>query len=71
MQRVKLDLVLSALAEAEGLEIDEADVEREEARLAGDSKLTSSQRRRLHLAAHHDLLLRAAAQRALEIARGD
>lgn len=71
VQRVKLDLVLSALAEAEGLEIDEADVEREEARLAGESKLTTSQRRRLHLAAHHDLLLRAAAQRALEIARGE
>jgi trigger factor len=71
VQRVKLDLVLSALAEAEGLDIDEADVEREEARLAGDTKLTAAQRRRLHLGAHHDLLLRAAAQRALEIARGD
>jgi trigger factor len=71
VQRVKLELVLQALAEAEGLDIDEADVEREEARLAGDRKLGGDQQRRLHMAAHRDLLLRAAAQRAMEIARGE
>ncbi|HET9052061.1 MAG TPA: trigger factor [Candidatus Dormibacteraeota bacterium] len=71
VQRVKIELVLEKLADAEGLEIDEADVEREEARLAGSAKLTAEQRRRIHLAAHRDLLLRAAAQRAIEIARGE
>src|SRR4029077_13215428 len=69
--RVKLELVLEALAAAEGLEGDEADVEREEERVAGGRKLTPDQRHNLHHAAHHDLLLRGAAQRAMEIARGE
>lgn len=71
VQRVKLDLALQALARAEGVEVDEADVEREEKRLATGRKLTADQRRRLHRSVHHDLLLRGAAQRALEIARGE
>jgi trigger factor len=71
VQRVKLDLALQALASAEGIEVDEADVEREEKRLSTGRKLTAEQRRRLHRSVHHDLLLRGAAQRAVEIARGD
>jgi trigger factor len=71
VQRVKLDLALQALATAEGIEVDEADVEREEKRLATGRKLTAEQRRRLHRSVHHDLLLRGAAQRAVEIARGE
>jgi trigger factor len=71
VQRVKLDLALQALATAEGVEVDEADVEREEKRLSSGRKLTGDQRRRLHRSVHHDLLLRGAAQRAVEIARGD
>ena len=70
-ERVRLELVLQALAEAEGLEIDEADVERQEASVIGDRKVTPQQRRGVHMAAHQDLMLRAAGQRALEIARGD
>ena len=69
--RVKLELVLEALAAAEGLEVDEADVEREEERIAGGRRLNPEQRHSLHHAAHHDLLLRGAAQRAMEIARGE
>ena len=71
VQRVKLELALEALAEAEGLEVDEADVEREERRIAGGQKLSAEQRRRLHLAAHRDLLLRGAGERAKEIAAGE
>lgn len=71
VQRVKLDLALQALAKAEGIEVDEADVEREEKRLASGRKLNADQRRRLHRSVHHDLLLRGAGQRAVEIARGD
>lgn len=70
LQRVRLELALDALAEAEGIEIDESDVEREERSVIGERKLTAEQRRRVHMAAHRDLLLRAAGQRALEIARG-
>jgi trigger factor len=69
-QRVKLELVLEALAAAEGLEVDESDVEREEARLASGRKLTREQRQRIHQATHRDLLFRGAARRAMEIARG-
>jgi len=71
VQRVKLDLALQALAKAEGVEVDEADVEREEKRVAAGRKLTADQRRRLHRSVHQDLLLRGAAQRAVEIARGE
>jgi len=71
VQRVKLDLALQALARAEGVEVDEADVEREEKRLSAGRKLTADQRRRLHRSVHSDLLLRGAAARAVEIARGE
>ncbi len=71
VQRVKLDLALAALAKAEGVEVDEADVEREEKRLASGRRLSAEQRRRLHRSVHQDLLIRGAAQRALEIARGE
>jgi trigger factor len=71
VQRVKLDLALQALGKAEGIEIDEADVEREEKRLATGRKLTADQRRRLHRSVHHDLELRGAGRRAVEIARGE
>lgn len=70
VRRVRTELVLEALAAAEGLEVDEADVDREVERLAAGRRLTSEQRRRLHRAAHRDLLLRGAARRAVEIARG-
>jgi trigger factor len=69
--RVKLELVLEALGAAEGIEVDEADVEREEKRMAGGRKLTPEQRRRIHRAAHRDLLLRGAGRRTVEIARGE
>ena len=69
--RVKLELVLEALAAAEGLEVDEADVEREAERVAQGRRLSAEQRHNLHHAAHHDLLLRGAGQRAMEIARGE
>jgi trigger factor len=71
VQRVKLDLALQALGKAEGIEIDEADVEREEKRLASGRKLNAEQRRRLHRSVHHDLELRGAGRRAVEIARGE
>jgi len=71
VQRVKLDLALQALASAEGVEIDEADVEREEKRLSQGRKLNADQRRRLHRSVHRDLELRGAARRAVEIARGE
>jgi trigger factor len=71
VQRVKLDLALQALGSAEGVEVDEADVVREEKRLASGRKLSADQRRRLHRSVHHDLALRGAAHRAVEIARGD
>jgi len=70
VQLVKLDLALQALAKAEGIEVDEADVEREEKRVSAGRKLTADQRRRLHRGVHHDLLLKGAGQRAVEIARG-
>ena len=71
VQRVKLELALDALAEAEGLEVDEAAVVREEERAAEGRKLTAAQRRRLHAAAHIDLRRRAAGERLLEICRGE
>ncbi len=69
-KRVRLELVLEALAEAESIEIDESDVEREERAVVADRKVNAEQRRRVHMATHRDLLMRAAGQRALEIARG-
>lgn len=71
VQRVRLDLALEALAAAEGLEVDEAQVDREVRRIAEGRKVNASQRRRLHEIARRDLLRRAAAERMLEIAGGD
>jgi len=71
VQRVRLDLALDALADAEGLEVDEAQVDREVRRIGEGRRLDASQRRRLHEIARRDLLRRAAADRMLEIAGGD
>ncbi|MBV8195933.1 MAG: trigger factor, partial [Candidatus Dormibacteraeota bacterium] len=71
MQHVRLDLALDAVADAEGLDIDESQVDREVQRIAEGRRLTASQRRRLHDVARRDLLRRAAAERMLEIAGGD
>ena len=71
VQRLRLELALDALAAAEGIEVDEAAVVREELRLIEGRKVTPQQRRRLHQAAHVDLARRAAGERLLEIARGE
>jgi trigger factor len=71
VERVKLELALDALASAEGLEVDEAQVEREVAGLAAGGKLDPVRRRRLNDLARHDMVRRAAANRLLEIAGGD
>jgi trigger factor len=70
-QRVRLELALDAVAAAEGLEVDEAQVHREAERAAGKTRLDAAQRRRLHDLSRRDLLRRAAAQRMLEIAGED
>ncbi|TMB92445.1 MAG: hypothetical protein E6J45_02830 [Chloroflexi bacterium] len=67
-QRVKLDLGLDTLVSAEGIEVDEAQVEREARGLAEGRKLDAGRRRRLADLARRDLLRRAAAERLLEIA---
>jgi trigger factor len=69
--RVKLELVLDALASAEGIEVDQSQVEREVERLAGGRKLSHEDRHRLEHAAERDLRYRGAAERAVEIARGE
>jgi trigger factor len=69
--RVKLELVLDALATAEGIEVDHSQVEREVERLAGGRKLGHDDRHRLEHAAERDLRFRGAAERAVEIARGE
>jgi trigger factor len=71
VQRLRLELALDALAQAEGIEVDEAAVVREEQRVAQGRKLTAQQRRRLHQGAHVDLARRAAGERLVEIVRGD
>ncbi len=71
VQRLRLELALDALAQAEGIEVDEAAVVREEQRLAEGRKLTVQQRRRLHQATHVDLARRGAGERLVEIVRGD
>ncbi|MGD0834401.1 MAG: trigger factor [Candidatus Dormibacteria bacterium] len=71
VQRVRLDLALSALAAAEQLDVDESQVEREAQRIAAGRRVTPDQRRRLRVAARQDLLRQAAVGRAVEIARGD
>ena len=71
VQRVKLDLALDALAGAEGVEIDESQVQREVQRIAEGRRLDATQRRRLQELARRDLVRQAAAQRLLEIVGGD
>jgi trigger factor len=71
VMRVKLELVLGALAAAEGIEVDHSQVDREVDRLAGGRKLAHDDRHRLEAAAERDLLFRGAAERAVEIARGE
>ncbi|MBV9100119.1 MAG: trigger factor [Candidatus Dormibacteraeota bacterium] len=71
VQRVRLDLALDALAAAEGLEVDESQVQREAQRIAAGTRLDGSQRRRLQSLARRDLVRQAAAQRLLEIVGGD
>jgi trigger factor len=71
VQRLRLELALDALAQAEGIEVDEAAVVREEQRLAEGRKLTAAQRRRLHQGTHVDLARRGAGERLIEIVRGE
>lgn len=71
VQRLRLELALDALAQAEGIEVDEAEVVREEQRVAHGRKLTPAQRRRLHQGAHVDLARHAAGERLIEIVRGE
>ena len=71
VERVRLDLALDALANAEGLEVDESQVDRDARRIAEGRRLTATQRHRLHDIARRDLLRRAAAERMMEIAGGD
>jgi trigger factor len=71
VQRLRLELALDALVRAEGIEVDEAAVVREEQRVAQGRKLTAQQRRRLHQGAHVDLARRAAGERLVEIVRGE
>lgn len=71
VERVRLDLALDALATAEGLEVDESQVDRDSKRIAEGRRLTATQRQRLHDIARRDLLRRAAAERMMEIAGGD
>lgn len=71
VERVRLDLALDALAGAEGLEVDESQVDRDARRIAEGRKLTASQRHRLQDIARRDLRRRAAAERMMEIAGGD
>jgi len=71
VENVRLELALAALAAAEQLEVDELQVAREVERIGTGRKLTAAGRRRLHTAAHTDLLREAAAARAYEIARGE
>ena len=70
VQRLRLELALDALADAEGIEVDEAAVVREEKRLTDGRKVTAEQRRRLHQGAHIDLTRRAAGERLIEIVTG-
>ncbi|MHB8719274.1 MAG: trigger factor [Candidatus Dormibacteria bacterium] len=70
VQRLRVELALDALAVAEGIEVDESQVVREEKRLVAGRKLSAQQRRRLHQATHVDLARRAAAERLIEIVSG-
>ena len=65
--RVRLELALDALAVAEGIEVDENQVEREARAVAEGRKVDAAQRRRLEDLARRELRRRAAGQRLLEI----
>jgi trigger factor len=69
--RVRLELALDALAAAEGIEVDETQVEREARAVAEGRKVDATQRRRLEDLARRDLRRRAAGQRLLEIVTPD
>jgi trigger factor len=69
--RVRLELALDALAVAEGIEVDETQVEREARAVAEGRKVDAEQRRRLEDLARRDLRRRAAGQRLLEIVTPD
>jgi trigger factor len=65
--RVRLELALDALAVAEGIEVDEAQVDREARAVAEGRRIDATQRKRLGDLARRDLRRRAAGQRLLEI----
>jgi trigger factor len=65
--RVRLELALDALAAAEGIEVDETQVEREARAVAEGRRVDADQRRRLEDLARRDLRRRAAGERLLEI----
>src|SRR6202163_3817742 len=69
--RVRLELALDALAAAEGIEVDENQVEREARAVAEGRRVDAAQRRRLEDLARRDLRRRAAGQRLLEIVSPD
>ena len=69
--RVRLELALDALAGAEGIEVDENQVEREARAVAEGRRVDATQRRRLEELARRDLRRRAAGQRLLEIVTPD
>ena len=69
--RVRLELALDALAVAEGIEVDESQVEREARAVAEGRRIDAAQRRRLEDLARRDLRRRAAGQRLLEIVTPD
>src|SRR5450759_5181870 len=65
--RVRLELALDALAAAEGIEVDETQVEREARAVAEGRKIDAAHRERLEDLARRDLRRRAAGLRLLEI----
>ncbi|HVC03229.1 MAG TPA: trigger factor [Candidatus Acidoferrales bacterium] len=65
--RVRLELALDALAVAEGIEVDENQVQREARAVAEGRRMDASQRKRLEDIARRDLRRRAAGERLLEI----
>jgi trigger factor len=69
--RVRLELALDALAVAEGIEVDENQVQREALAVAEGRRIDATQRKRLADLARRDLRRRAAGQRLLEIVTPD
>lgn len=67
--RVKMELVLDAIASHESIEVDETAVEQEAKLLTEGRKMDARQRRRAHDLTRTDLRRRAAVNRILEIAR--